>query len=512
MSPIGIQENDAIPHSFAEACNRSHYDPWLDELRWSRFLRTAMEARATCRVEDFCRNIANDAGWFSMDAPAYRTEREYSDAELKDYAALDHYERLDVLAFETAYIHELTHRIDLLSTPQGVRFFAFLDIEHHNLAIIARQALDTPSILQRKLWLDSPHQLGQRQVAAWREWRKRTFPYLALFSRRPRSEIRRGWRGSTDQDDALFWPLPGEEVELARVDGCQTVLVPNDRDEYLKLRTLFEGRAVGHALRHILRRFARSPAMAGSEVSRYLNSNYGTGSHVSPDYVFLFELIARAVGVSNLRAVFELASNTVRTIDQFTAALQAITWYALHWPDPVESCLLAIQHFHNVLPAASADGAQYATPIELAEDIHHAVAKEQSHRKISVDELLEWYRWHSASVLNEAPSGSRSVRRCATEHIASRLEAVAAHLATRAGQGYGTPLGFPPDGNAPLYVPKANEDLLADYKCTAGFRAWWKARNRLVNTEGGLNEKIALLRAYADGHEEDSEWCALSSA
>jgi hypothetical protein len=324
-------------------------------------------------------------------------------AVMREFRKLGESDKLSVLKFISAEIHEVTHHVDYLRTPFGASFHSRSIREHLALRRLAPLLLARPELLDiRPLWKLEETQLSNGDpydpavdvadpefTKAWSDMCSPAGTFEALGdggSATPHaSQIVDGWEGDTQQVQVL-----GQEFRKVTVNKFfQTIALskptPSGPQWYLRPLAILECRAVAQSL-------IWTGSLLGPDASPllYYDRFYAGASR---DYTFLPDLFARAYSYPDFRGL--LASGDYDSIGHVLRQMVAACWYALHAPplmskdtlsfsNPVIRLLVFLrpnEFLQRPFPFASlyhytvaVDKAKYATDCYFGSGPHYTLA------------------------------------------------------------------------------------------------------------------------------------------
>jgi hypothetical protein len=394
------------------------------------------------------------------------------------YKELSDDERLEVLGFTGFYTHELTHKIDFLTTPFGVHFYGcacleFLGICRHGNRLIdelqktpeLRALRDLPRVSDEPT-VDS----GVAGVLA-RVW------YFDSFRGADQRYVQRGW-GDNLQPVALL----GRELEKVIVhDNMLSVRLPDQPSLYLRPLAILEGRALAITCQHLYMRLGRDD-YAAREIGRYVNEFYRPWD-IYPDYSFLLSLFASFRGYENIQAAVE--ADEASWMYEALLPITVVGWYSLHAPplmtrDSVENSspplrlIIALQ----ALERAARKGKSYADGTEFMEDIDRE-GRREGFDLMPVEEILDYCLAYLQEVRrrNREENNRAGIR----QHFDRIFEIQEQQLTRRRGSGYVSSLGMPDHGFINAFTQDFDTELLLEpYESEDEVTQWFGIRENLL--------------------------------
>jgi hypothetical protein len=381
------------------------------------------------------------------------------------YRDLDEVDRLQVLGVAGTYAHELTHRIDYLTTPFGVRFYGtscleFLEFQKFGEEFLRR--LETSPMTAVR---DLPRVGNSPTARPGPEALIARVKYFDSILGAPRRSIKTGWGGNIKPIRIL-----GRELEKLTIhDLVPTARRPGERSSYLRPQAILEGRAVAVTLGNLHRRLGGN-AYASSEVANYLRCFYNP-EEVTSDYLLLLDLYAsmwdRHATVEEL-----IESRDPTWLADALAIINLATWYSLHSPpimsrDPSE-------HFAYSSPMLRILNALHAFGQAIRDEVEFANYEDALNY---IDRYLEdegglWRPlWPINTVLEYCLGYLKKVQRMNLEenrnaplrdHFDRVFTIQIEHFRRRQGLGYAYLPGIPSDGNYLSVLGDEDEDLLLD--------------------------------------------------
>jgi len=403
-------------------------------------------------------------------------------AAVAAYKALPDDERIEVLALSGFYIHELVHKIDFLTTPFGVAFYGracletlgFQECTAQLIAWLGRSGDHAPL---RDVRVQSDAVLVQEGMDALLA-RVRWFDALRGA---PAKAVDDGWAG-----DRALMTLFGHELSWCCVHEIMpTVSLPDDPRQYLRPLTILENRAVAISILHLFWRLGADD-YASSELARYMRVFYEP-RFAYPDYRFLLDLFARAVGATDFTTLVETKG---------PAALRAVVqqivilgWYALHAPpvmpadeetfansSPVVRLIFALTSLEHGLHSETS----YSTGVEFLESLDAdelARKLRLSHCRDVLDYCVRYLEFMQG--LNRSENAHPGL----AAHFNYIFDVQLGQLRRRLTRGYESMLGMPDDGHLLGGFEELTLDghlLLETYRAPCDVRQWFAARENLL--------------------------------
>lgn len=388
--------------------------------------------------------------------------------QLRQFRRLSPTAKADVLAFETLQLHELTHIVDLLTTPFGATFHGFFADEFVTISPILEYLSEHPEIDLappfRELTPDLPH---------WTEslgrLRKTDRFFRAMRDVNP-AEIKLGWKTL----DSERIPLYGNPLTQVTVLGeIFTVLVPWSGRDFLRISSILEARALANCLRHLINRFRNDVELAREELHRYLEVLYSR-QHVRRDYWLLLDLLAGLCGKPDYPSLIADQDDT-RLFDQVPSLLSAITWFALHGPDSEVRCIMAILGLQSL----SRQGVHFDDAGELLDALEKFFPNKPD---VDTARLLVLQALRNQQAQLDFTAVDREVK----EHLDYTYSVLIHQIGRQVGTRWVNPLGMPWDGNPFRYFDETDaEHLGGRYQAPARVHEWVKLRELLMVARHG---------------------------
>jgi hypothetical protein len=246
-------------------------------------------------------------------------------AALGWYRDLPEDQRMEVLGLVGFHVHELVHRIDLLTSPFGVGFHGracleFVGLQNDCADILAAvaQSADYRPLSEYELRSDA-HTVNAGPTALLA--RVRYFDFLRGASRR---HLDSGWGG-----DVAPLQVLGRDLHKVMIhEQSLSIAIPDADGEYVRPLTILESRALSVTALNLFYRLGADDWAAG-EIAAYVRTYYEP-REAFPDYRFLLDLYAAAWGKDNLPDAIEANGST--WLEQALMLVMTIGWYALHAP------------------------------------------------------------------------------------------------------------------------------------------------------------------------------------
>jgi hypothetical protein len=371
-----------------------------------------------------------------------------ADGILDFYRRLDRDARLEVMGLLSFFPHEMTHRVDLLTTPFGVGF--------HGRACLEFIGLQNDfGELYERLRCSPEHEPlrdVERTSDAWSvntgsDALKARARYFDSLRGAPRRFVQGGW--GDDVPLQLFgWSLRKVMVH----DEVASVELPDTPGLYLRPLTLLEGRAVAVSAQNLLIRLG-ADQFAASEVASYLDCFYGSRKE-RPDYVFLLDLYARLYGEPSF--IPAIRERGPAWLHQALMVTVVTGWYALHAP-PFRAHLGETAAFADaspvirliaVLRAVEQAAVRNAAPMASGVDFLEAIDRSELAARLGlrpVEDVLRFSLDYIRSVRNN--NRLQNAHEALREHFDLVLGAQERQMAKRVEEGYISFLGMPDDGD-----------------------------------------------------------------
>jgi hypothetical protein len=407
--------------------------------------------------------------------------------------------RIEVLAFVTLMLHEITHHVDFLSTPFGLHFHLKTIREYWSLQYFAPILLENPELIPERFVDFGSHydrvtssQAGTAGVAwyplrggdgeqlrnAWHalEEQIRTLEAWGDGSavQPHRRHIEKGWAGRTDT-----LRLFGRELQPVTVHGfLASVSLPGFLSWYLRPLTLFETRAVAHSMQWVLH-------LVGDDAADVLPSYFAAlyrRKGLPPDYFFLFDLLASASGFASFEEFLAKGSPNAR--QNFLSALSFACWYALQAPPPMDQdailtsnpiirLLVILRAYDDLLVESKPPCNSFG---DLANSLDELPRSRESGCR-PINEILKFCRQTiDASLdMNRMQTWNPKV----ANHFSYILQLLGIQLTRR--DDYNSLIGMPTHGN-PLFCFADPEDqkLLDPYEAPEDVVSWFGFRTNLL--------------------------------
>jgi hypothetical protein len=419
----------------------------------------------------------------------------YSPDERSEYEALSDDAKEEVLGFETALLHELTHQIDTLTTPMAALLHMwqveeFIRLEPALRSLAARPTLDISAPIARSVVrADHPvrvalscdgHLQGVEELLA-------ETSQLRAFDGIGPADIEPGWRNSEGRIETGYIMLFDDVFESVTVFGnTRTMRKPSVRP--VTVQSVLETHALSNCLRQILWRFRDDPATGAREMIRYLQCFYPTGAD---DYRFVFDAIGRFFGFADFEAALDgLAQTPVTSLDQIPTLAGMLAWAALHSSQPTERLV----YLADYLRTSIANQKHFDSPLDVLRHLD-----KETERLPMADDALKGSRQLVREQRLRVPPHPKGL----ANHFLSMLDAVDRELTTRIDRGYGLgdPVGMPNEGNPARWLTREQVDRFGGrYRPDPAYDSWRQLRTLL----------FARRRRSAQKHAAITEW--LSSA
>jgi hypothetical protein len=397
------------------------------------------------------------------------------------YRELDEHDRMDVLGIAGFYTHELTHKIDLLTTPFGASFSGRACLETLGLQTDAGELLRTLRQLPDGRPLRDLPRVSEAATARRgpEALQARVFWFDSLRGA-PARYVAPGWGG-----DTAPFALLGRQLEKVTVhDVMASVRLPDARGGYLRPLTILESRAVavtGLYLFHLL----GGDAYASREVAAYLRSLYEP-AEAYPDYRFLVDLYAQLWQVPDFPSGIE--ANGPAWLENALRTILIVGWYALHAPplttgdelpansSPVIRLVAALRAFEDALAES--------TTYPYAVDFLEALDRDRRVVELGIRPVAE-VLGSSVAYLDGVRHNNRLAGRhpVLSAHFEYVLGVTRQQLEHRQPTGYASRLGMPDDGALihGFRDPATDLPLLLDqYEPPDEVQQWFRLRENLL--------------------------------
>lgn len=421
---------------------------------------------------------------------------------LRRYRQLAFEERLEVLGFLSFDSHELTHRIDMLTTPFGASFHARSCLETIGLLI------DGPGIIN-ELQRSDPH-LPIRDVP-------RTMDDLVVGVGRPALMARIAWfdtlRGSSPRHIAAGWGeyktpmhLLGKSFSRVMVQGLlATIELPGFPNLYLRPQTILESRAIAVSGLKLYSQLG-STEYAANEVRNFITTYYGPGQ-AHPEYRFLYELYADTFDRNRSANLGD--QDKPQSFATMLRMMVIAGWYALHptpWGSamgldvsPIWRLFMVIRAYENVLGGVDAPRTTGARLLEAID---------------SGDVGLDWHTQPVNDKLRMVADIVRTIRdenRRTNYHDELRahfeqllnLNEYFLRARIERGIGYNSHLGMPEDGDLVAGIATIATDMQSsiweDFTPPDSVTRWFRLRETLLFHHARPAELLTEYWQYASG-------------
>ena len=460
----------------------SDYRPLSNQLMGDPNLMKRLSRMAKAVLMTFINNSSQDVGflrWVDLIPP-----KPWDRVQLRLYETLSSDEKAEVLGVATYLLHEVTHHMDYMTTPFGVHVRARACLEYLTLQEMARP-------LQWGVWpLDRT--LVDVVAPSFKDRTEWPEPAATLRSCVLFADAIRGAKKShidvLTHEGRSSGDILGQTFIAVSVHGwLSSAAVPSNPGRYVTPTAILEARALTHSLLH-LQRMLQDPALVKEEIARYMSAFYNP-AHVSPEYLFLLDLLAGAVGRTSFTDVLETAD--MEAVRQILLALSSVTWYALQAPpfmsddgypfnsDPCTRLLVALGELERW--SASPASAPYRDLNDFLVQIDERDAERDEPRRFrQIEDILDFTIRYIDYVRtrNNEENKNEQLRR----HFDYVLAAQSRQLRRRLGHSYRSRLGLPPHGN-PLFGVDNDQDaddLLLDYQPHPDVQAWFTYREHLL--------------------------------
>ena len=430
----------------------------------------------------FCSQAYGDEqGLFTSGGPIMR-QLAFDTELVNEYRELSDNGRTVVLGFETFFLHELTHNVDLLSTLTGWTFHTHLVLEY----LMLRPALPNISKwsefdLRGSLWRHADRLLPYSDDAV--DLRKIQTWFASMRSLNA-VDIKPGWRGRVGL--ARIFNRDFEPVTV--LNDVSSIRVPHEHDVCLTHASILEARAVAHSLRHVLHCFREEPELARMEAMRYLDEYYPV-KEARADYLFMLDVVAGGIhGLNSYRDVLAKAPPSVLHFEQVPTLVSILCWYALQGPDPIERLMIALVIFEK-----HAQQRKFENPGDILRMLLEKIPQYASSKVKDVPDMIEHVRKR-----NRVENPDEAIR----AHFANVLAALHHQLRSSIDNNFVTPFGLPPNGNVAIGVfvdENAPSQITGQYDCGPEFRQWLQLREELLyRNRGSGDHKRVMIESYLD--------------
>lgn len=410
-------------------------------------------------------------------------QNRYSRKTLNNYITLSDNAKTVVLWYETILLHELTHFIDHFISFTGFAFHMYLIRDYLTLMPLlkhfnAHQDIDISAPLLEVLRMSTHKQMRMNEhdyqnIYSDLERIKLNLDVLMGKKEINRRDIKEGWWQKCKATVSLLY----QDLECITIGDEYTVLIPGYNNQFLRLSTLFEGRAIANCLRHIIHKFRLCPELAVSEIRRYLNTYYPEGkTHV--DYLFILNLLAGIYANSSFCELIEIQAKialkmqpkkAILLLEQIPVFLSSLTWFALNYTNPISAFLTGTCALENTLAAGKVN---FNQPIDLLNKLAIILPSDfdlNAKLQITVKKIQE--QREQLSQINDADIKFHFT------HICNILEY---QLRRRIGFGFISPLALPWNGNPIPFFTEIDWDHFGGlYQCSSRFKEWIYLRELL---------------------------------
>lgn len=408
------------------------------------------------------------------------------------YRGLTADERLEVHAIIGFVLHETTHKVDLLVSPFGMQYLALLIREYQLLQDYLPRALDHPQYIDALRVLPKLMQAPEGILkegalrALWDELTevvRKTLAWGDLGALRPAAaDVAAGWDAFSPLSGDFFGS--GEPIELVKVLNSFYSFRPEGAGNwYLRPMTIFEAKALANTMLYLLE-------ISGSvdDIALYYRRVYlDHAEALEPDYLFLFDTLARMHGLSDFAAALD--SGNVAGVRHLLIATAALGWFALQAPpvlptdkglgsaggNPVLRLFAALHHVMDFFRKDNAAAGTTMADIFLSlecQDLFPALDQPTIGTALAAcRDALRRLREQVAEIWNP------SVRR----HFSRVLDIMAPHFEGRT-DSYRSFLGMPDNGNPRSFVKDEAEMELFyhDHAAADAYREWLGMRGAVL--------------------------------
>ena len=262
-------------------------------------------------------------------------------------STLDDRAKIEVLAFYTSYIHELTHHTDMMITPFGVNYHLKLCREYLNFQSFGRELLnnshlimpftriiDYESNLMASLENSDSHQIYK----TWNVLKGQLYYFDALFDTYTwgqRNAIE-GWVNKTHPALIL-----NQEFERITVRDFFLTIRISEANKYLTPIAILECRALINCILWMYWTMGDT-FNCKNAILLYLTRIY---QQATPEYTFILNLFSQYFGSQNIQNFIE--EHCLEELKGMLFAINSCCWYALQAPPPTNQNSL-----HNSNPIA----------------------------------------------------------------------------------------------------------------------------------------------------------------
>lgn len=413
--------------------------------------------------------------------------------------------QIEVLAFLTAYQHELVHYLDLMATP----FAANLRVKAvYEYLLLGSMASDFQSRATETLQQPLADYLAKTFQVGWavdNPGADTTSPlargqgltgkvaFAEYTTGAPPRRVKSGW-GNFEANDTVT--VMGRSYDPVTVNGVWPTLRSVAGHDHVGPFEILEGRALTLVLRYI-RFLLRDLPDRDDIVLRYVATFYPATTH---------GMYRRLLELSSGRTLEDLlTSASSEYVDNVLMLAQGVSWYALHGPPPISAnqvasalptlrLVLALKAWESDtdLPGSMVEFLNHVDSSTAATSLNFVQADDTL--SISLEALA--YAGHYAEGINRP-----GVRDHYSEVISCQREILKARL----GDGYASYYGNPEHGN-PL------EGLDASLQCAfertdegnEDMAVWLKARGKVLFQVGvPMKDRAEALRSlWPNGSEE----------
>ncbi len=410
-----------------------------------------------------------------------------------DYIGLSDISKSAILALATFPLHEMTHHVDLLTTPFGAQFHGNCFLEYARFESHAASDIIT-------LWRELKTPIARSVLATPDGWtagfanesHQRIATRVAK-SLRPRLEFFETSKGSRHVPCVPGWLVDGDwhkslslfDFELSLVTaGEHGYTFAMGSDSYASAFAILEARAMANALSWIIFSI-NDQEKAVRECERFVNVFYDR-SITHPNYTLLLDLFTRVMS-SGREATFHgmLPCLDSDKLLRVLGTLSACCWYALHAtpgtdnPNDGSPAIRFVRALRQLEEDAVMSPPPSKEPMAIIKGFFERIDKKGLGQggMASVANAADWLE-HLLEI-NDRIVQDPEMR----SHFAMVLSAVRWHLMNR--NDYGTPPGAV-SGGRPIPGPKLQSSdelnrLLLDFKAGDSVRKWNLLREQVLH-------------------------------
>lgn len=275
------------------------------------------------------------------------SEKWFLNAELgAKFDRLDPMSRFEVISIISSFVHEYTHKMDLLTTPMGAQHTFMMIDEYLLMQDYLPHALDLPKHFDALSFRWQSRRDTPNLDITQSEFLSEIWPHFdRLITRQmgwgdigdqnvDAGQINPGWQEAFPDTGSFFFT--NENYRLLNVRGDVFSFAPTSdkrirRNWFVRPLTILEGKAVAHSLLYL----ASLPfeGIADDIVLFYRAFYAERRNHSAPDYLFVLDTVSQQWNKNNFDDIVE-----ARDLQQLRAVLrttQLICWFAMHAPAPI---------------------------------------------------------------------------------------------------------------------------------------------------------------------------------